>query len=1150
MPKYCTVTYNKLLNSRFFLPLFLCLFLGNIAKAQCPPNIDFEEGTFNGWQLFSGSFQGSPPVIILNPTSPIPGRHDMMNNPPGNGKDKYGNFPKNCPNGSGHSIKIGNEVTGTFADKASYTFTIPAGQNTFNLIYNYAIVLNDPNHPANQQPRILIEVKNITDGTPLPCPMDPIVATGTTMPGFFDSPVPAPNGSLVRCKDWAAASINLDNNAGKTIEISFTVTGCGLGGGTHFGYAYIDVNSECSSSFIGAEFCPDDAFINVTAPFGYDKYTWYSDAALTTVIGNTQTINFTPPPPTGTQIYVKMLPFPGFGCATLLTADLKSTLTVVADAGPDKLLCNGATAQLGVIPKPGLVYSWSPTTGLSDPNISNPIANPPTSTHYTLTVKHDGGGCLTTDEVDVTVNSIDNTLNLIGSDAFCEGHGSATLEVKPTDNIQWYKDGSPIPGATGTQYVVTQTGTYYAALGTTAGCSLNTASRLITINPMPLPGFTPDNTTVCFYNHMFTFTNTSTISAGTMTYFWDFDDGNTDNTRDVTHSYALPGTYHVKMVVTSNNGCKDSTIIPVTVNPSPDRSITLTGSSVFCDRTTESAVLDVQPATNIQWYMDGGSIAGANATQYTATQVGYHLYHAVLSTGIGCSVTTDDIPVTINARPVADFTPNSITQCFDGNKFDLTNNSTINAGTMTYYWTFGDGNSDVTASPSHSYTAAGPYDIKLLVTGDSGCKDSLTVSVQVNPTPDNAIVLTGDDVICEGNNRHAELSVQPADNIQWYRNGVAIPGATGTNYTVTQTGDYYAVLTTNLLCSATTATKTITFNPTPKAGFSVNNPRQCDTNNQFVFTDNSTITSGTLNYYWTFGDGGTSVDASPTYSYRQGGVYHVKQMVTSDKGCVDSAEFDIIIYVSPIPEFNVKANCVDLKLQLTNKTVNNTNTLINYMWDFGNGYTSTLRDPVYAYPAPGTYTIKLEVSTALCQVLLNKVEHTVVIDAPLPGITYPDINAIFNYREQLQARLIGSSYTWTPARGLSNPRSPAPMFQGIDPQLYTIEIKTDKGCVTVDTQYVKTRKRIEIYVPNAFTPGNDNKNDYLRPAMMGFKQLNYFKIYDRWGKLLFETKSDMPGWDGRVKGQFAELQTVIWMVEGVDVDGNIVKKQGTTILLH
>ncbi|MBK7124019.1 MAG: hypothetical protein IPH68_15275 [Chitinophagaceae bacterium] len=94
------------------------------------------------------------------------------------------NFPKNCPNGSGNSIKIGVETTGKPADEVSYTFTIPVGQNTFNLIYNYALVLNDAQHSPIDQPRLMVTVLNITDNTPLPCPLDPIIVTGN-LPGFF-----------------------------------------------------------------------------------------------------------------------------------------------------------------------------------------------------------------------------------------------------------------------------------------------------------------------------------------------------------------------------------------------------------------------------------------------------------------------------------------------------------------------------------------------------------------------------------------------------------------------------------------------------------------------------------------------------------------------------------------------------------------------------------------------------------------------------------------------------------------------------------------------------------------------------------------------------------------------------------------------------
>lgn len=1147
---------NKILHNRLFLPFFifllLLLSLSTSIKAQCPPNLNFEDGTFNGWECWVGStYTTSGRNIIdlsLTPT-PIPNRHVMYSANPGDGLDPWGGFPRNCPNGSGHSIRLGNDESpaNAKAEGVSYTFTIPIGQTEFNLTYYYAIVIQDPLHQQWEQPRFVITVDNLTDGTGIPCSPDPFVPNGG-LPGFKPSPL----GQDVIYKGWAAATINLNNLEGKTIRLFFKTADCTFN--AHFGYAYVDVSTECSTSFIGATFCPDDAFINVTAPFGYDSYTWYSDPTYTTVIGNTQTINFTPPPASGTQIYVKMEPFNGYGCTTNLRADLVSTLVVTADAGPDKLSCNGEQIQLGVLPKPTFRYSWNPTTGLSNPNISNPTLIPGANTHYVLTVTNEGGGCLTTDEVDVTVSNIDNTINLIGSSSFCEGSGSATLEVAPTDNIQWYKDGLIIPGATGTQYVVTQTGVYYAALSTTAGCSLNTASRAITVNAKPTPGFTPDKTIACFYNHVFNFTNNSNITPPEpLSYSWDFDDTHTADTKDVSYSFALPGTYKVKMVVTAvATGCKDSTIIPVTVNASPDRTLTFTGSDDFCERAIgKSAVLDVNPADNIQWYKDGIAIAGATATQYTATQTG--TYHAVMSTVLGCSVTTDDKAITIKATPVPIITLNDpATQCFAGNSFDFTNNSTVSYGSIQYLWKFADeSTNETTGNVTHSFALPGDYKVKMYVTGDEGCIDSTDVDLKVNPTPDNTLVQVGDAVICEGNSRHAELSVPATDNIQWYRDGVAITGATAPTYIVTQTGDYYATLGNSFSCNATTETKNIIFNPTPTAKFSVNNPKQCDTNNQFLFTNNSNITSGNLSYLWVFGDDNTSTDKDPVYSYKRGGQYKAKLYATSDLGCIDSASEDIVIYVSPIPEFTAKSTCENLNVLIANKTINNTNTTINYMWDFGNSYTSTLRDPVYAYPDGGrSYTIKLQVSTALCPVILNEVTHDVYIEKPQPPVRYPDISAVYNFREQLNARQIGDQYMWDPPVSLDDPRSARPLFKGIDPQLYTVKITTPRGCVTVDTQYVTTRKKIEIYVPTAFTPGGNDQNEYLQPGLMGFTKMNYFKIYDRWGKLLFETKSDRPGWNGKVNGQFVETQTVVWVIEAVDVDGKVHNKQGTTVLIR
>lgn len=961
-----------------------------MSYAQCPANIDFEYGDFTNWQCYTGTTYviNNKNIIDLTPTpGPVAGRHTMMSTFPGNGRDPFGQFPVNCPNGSGKSIKLGNNQGGAEAEGVSYTFTIPANRNTFSLIYNYAVVFQGPVHFDYEQPRMVIDIVNVTDNQRIDCSSFNFFysTSSPTLPGFYLS-TNNPTGTPVWCKNWTATSIKLDGLAGKTIRLFFKTADCVFS--VHFGYAYIDVNTECSSSFTGATYCPDDDFINVTAPFGYEKYTWW-DASFTNILGLTQTINFTPPPPSGSTIAVVLEPFNGFGCRDTLYANLFDTLTLQSIAGPDRLSCNLMPVQLGANARPGLVYSWSPTAGLNDPSLANPVATVGTTTEYILTTTNAGGGCATNDTVRVTAGLINNTIEHTGPHNFCfDGANPDTLRVLPADSIQWYRNGIAIPGATQTTLIILQSGIYRAMLFSASGCSLSTAEINISFNPAPEAGFNVDIPRQCFANNKFTFTNTSTITSGTMQYDWFFGDGTNSSATDPVHSYTAPGVYQVKLLVTSDQGCIDSSLFIIRVDDSP----------------------------------------------------------------------------------VAGFSVNAAEQCLGDNQFNFINSSTLATGAMQYNWFFGDGNTATSRDVSHSYTAAGSYQVKLVTTGNLGCKDSTTFDVQVNPSPN--------------------------------------------------------------------------------AGFTVANAQQCFTNNQFNFINTSNISAGTLSYAWSLGDGTTATSTDVTHSYSAPGNYTVVLIATSGKNCADTTTFNVLVRAYAAADFYVAPVCVNQRVPLTNTTINNTSTTLNYLWDFGNGHQSSAQTPVYSYPAPGTYTIKLSVNSNQCPQPVTVKQLDVVIDAPAPGITYPEKVAVMNFPEPLQARPIGNSVLWSPALNLDNPSSYTPVFKGLYPQLYTIRLKTATGCITVDTQFVKTRKKIEIYVPTTFTPNNDGLNDYLRPVLMGFATVTYFRVYNRWGKLVYQMQSDRPGWDGRINGQRQDMQTMVWMIEAIDIDGNTHKRQGTTILLR
>lgn len=391
-------TFNLcLVRLKYRWPLILVYLLSSIfnCSAQCPPNIDFEKGDFSGWTTYIGKIFLADGSVVVNASPQIPQNHAILSALTDTGFDRYGGFPLVCPNGSGYSVKLGNNQSGAEAESISYTFTIPQNAPNFSLIYNYAVVLEDPGHTASEQPRLRIEVINLTDSIVNPCTSFDFVSTAS-LPGFKVSPFGTP-GAPVIYKDWSAAFIKLDGNAGKTFKISFTSTDCSRGG--HFGYAYLDVNVGCSSILPGSVYCVDDQFIKIEGPPGFQNYNWYN--SLNENVGNFQDLTLSPLPLGGDSLYVVLTPYDGYGCLDVLRVYLSDTLTIQANAGPDTVFCLNPKIRLGAAPVTRQIYSWSPSIGLTNPAVANPFASPMGNVQYILNVENLGGGCNSADTVNL-----------------------------------------------------------------------------------------------------------------------------------------------------------------------------------------------------------------------------------------------------------------------------------------------------------------------------------------------------------------------------------------------------------------------------------------------------------------------------------------------------------------------------------------------------------------------------------------------------------------------------------------------------------------------------------------------------------------------------------------------------------------------------
>jgi gliding motility-associated-like protein len=157
----------------------------------------------------------------------------------------------------------------------------------------------------------------------------------------------------------------------------------------------------------------------------------------------------------------------------------------------------------------------------------------------------------------------------------------------------------------------------------------------------------------------------------------------------------------------------------------------------------------------------------------------------------------------------------------------------------------------------------------------------------------------------------------------------------------------------------------------------------------------------------------------------------------------------------------------------------------------------------------------------------------------------------------LQARNLGTNatYQWNPPTGLNVSSVIDPVFKNTESVEYTITISPDNGCKVVDTLLVLVPMsspdiRSDIFVPKAWSPNKDGHNDRLRPLTVKIKELYYFRIFDRWGQLMFETNEIGKGWDGIFNGKEQVQDVYTWTLEALGEDGKHYKRSGNSILLR
>lgn len=272
--------------------------------------------------------------------------------------------------------------------------------------------------------------------------------------------------------------------------------------------------------------------------------------------------------------------------------------------------------------------------------------------------------------------------------------------------------------------------------------------------------------------------------------------------------------------------------------------------------------------------------------------------------------------------------------------------------------------------------------------------------------------------------------------------------------------------------------------------------------------------------------------------------------VTATTGICNRRD-SVTVIVNPAPRPN---GGPDVSICFGGTTSLNANGAMEYRWRPGTYLSSvTIAQPAVVRPiAPITYYLKV-IDFNGCESLYEDTVRVFVTPA-FKMFAGNDTVVAFGQPLQLNGVQVGANtvidYSWSPAYGLNNPGIVNPVAILDRDITYTFTGRTSVNCEGSDVINIKVYKGPEIYVPSVFTPNNDGKNDILRAIAIGMKEYRYFRVFNRWGAMVFTTNDFNRDWDGKIKGAVQNTTTYIWMAETVDYKGNVITRKGTTTIVQ
>ncbi|HKP32749.1 MAG TPA: PKD domain-containing protein [Chitinophagaceae bacterium] len=540
------------------------------------------------------------------------------------------------------------------------------------------------------------------------------------------------------------------------------------------------------------------------------------------------------------------------------------------------------------------------------------------------------------------------------------------------------------------------------------------------------------------------------------------------------------------------------------------------------------------------WYWDFGvnPVSTDTSTQqfptYTYADSGTYTMKLIVNKGQQCSDSTTAI-VKVYPGFFPDF--NAVGSCKDA-PFQFLDATVSNYGNVTgWRWDFGDlstiADTSQLKNPTWKYSDSGTKQIRFIVGNTKGCIDTVFKDVVVYDKPLLDLPFQ-DTLICS------------VDTLQLQATGIGNFAWTPTYNIINETTP------TPLVYPKVTTTYTVTLNDKGCVNSDTVRVRVVDfvtlgppVDTTICLTDSAILrpVSDGLKFTWT--PAATLDDpnkknpvAIPTAT--------TTYFVLAEIGKC-SARDSVLVRTVPYP--GVAAGPDDIICYEDTSQLNGSIVGTHFTWAPASSLSNPNSLTPLAFPLTNTtYILTAHDSLSGCP---KPSFDTVIVTVRPKIIAFAGNDTSVVVGQPLQLHATGGMlYTWTPATFLSSDNVANPIAILNDNMTYILRAYTPEDCEAFDTINIKVFKtNPDIFVPNAFTPGK-GRNNLFRPIPVGISEFNFFRVYNRWGQLVFSSSEPSKGWDGTIGGKPQDTGTYVWMVRGTDFTGKVVFKKGTMVLLR